>query len=379
MPTDFSGKNQVAWSNILGLHNSGGFDANAVRLALENDPEWRRQLSGDGNTNDYLREVLTYRGLTMQVYADKVLEASVKRAVRRSAALIAITAEEEGASANDVLDYAEQQIMQLRRTRMNEGVMIGDILSLFITRLDGMIEGTVRPAWTPSVTAVKDVIGFAEPSEFMVIGGRPGEGKSSYLRVEHYDLSVIHGIPSAIINMENDPIEYAKFMIALHTGIDSRRLKDPRQLSRQDVENVKQAAREINSKPLKIVTMAAPTVAEINRTARKLIHEMDIKLLGVDYIQLARNGLEKRVDDIATTTAGLRAFALANGVSGLSRKPAQPGYRDPQQRFRRPNAVGLARERLAGTGCHHRRFYPRPLAQSDRAAAECLPRERGAG
>ena len=238
LPTDFTGKNQVAWAIILGLHNNGGFDANAVRISLENNLEWKRQLT-EGNTNDYLREVLTYRGATMRTYADKVLQASIKRAVRRSAALIAITADEEDTSADDVLDYAEKQILQLRRTRMNEGVTIGDILSVFITRLDGMLAGTVHPAWTPSVVAVKNVIDFLESSDFFVVGGRPGEGKSSYLRAEHHDLSVRNNVPSAIINMENDPIEYARYMIAMDTGIDSRKLKNPGLLSPQEIEAVK--------------------------------------------------------------------------------------------------------------------------------------------
>ena len=318
LPTDFSGKNQIAWTTILGLRNAGQFDANAVRIALDSDSEWKRALSDAGNTDDYLREALSFRGAAMSVYAGKVLHASIKRAVRRAAALIAVTAEEENASADDVLDYAEKQIMTLRRTRMNEGVSIGDILAVFITRLDGMRAGTVQPAWTPSVQAVKNVVSFLEPSDFMIIGGRPGEGKSSYLRAEHHSLSILQGIPSAIINMENDPIEYARYMIALDTGIDSRKLKDPRMLGEREVEQIKESARKLGSKPLKIVTMAAPTVAEISRTARKLLQEMKIALLGVDYVQLARNGLERRVDDIAVTTAGLRAFALGAGVPVLA-------------------------------------------------------------
>ena len=317
LPTDFTGKNQVVWAAILGLHNNGGFDANAVRIALERDPEWKRQLS-EGNTDDYLREALSFRGVTMRTYADKVLEASVKRGVKRAAALIAITAEEENATADDVLDYAEKQILQLRRTRMNEGVSIGDILSVFITRLDGMLAGTVRPAWTPSVVAVRSVIDFLEGSDFFVVGGRPGEGKSSYLRAEHHDLSIKNGVPSAIINMENDPIEYARYMIAIDTGIDSRKLKNPGLLTRQEIEAVKGSAQALATKPLKIVTMAAPSVADITRTARKMVQEHRIALLGVDYIQLARNGLERRVDDIGVTTAGLRAFALGMSVPVLA-------------------------------------------------------------
>ena len=57
------------------------------------------------------------------------------------------------------------------------GCALGDLLGVFMPRLDSIRDGTFEPAWTPALTAVKDVLGFAEPSDYIVIAARPGEGE----------------------------------------------------------------------------------------------------------------------------------------------------------------------------------------------------------
>jgi replicative DNA helicase len=176
-----------------------------------------------------------------------------------------------------------------------------------------MRTGDFSPAWTPSVSAVRDVIDFMEASDFMVVAARPGDGKSSYLRYEAR-ANVHRGNSTVIFNLENDPVEYARYMIALDTQIDSRKLRDPRNLRPSELERVRAAARHIATLPLQIVTMGSPTVAEIVRVARKMVKENNIKLMIVDYIQLVRNGIDSRVEDVSITTAALRAFALNQSV-----------------------------------------------------------------
>jgi replicative DNA helicase len=307
LPSDFTGPNQAIWAEMLALSNLGQFDLRAVCEALR--PSW----SHETPIEEYLAQVFHDRGTAMEVYAGKVLNDSIKRAVRRAATLIAIQAEEENADANEILDFAEKQVMQLRRTRINEGVTIGDIIAVLMPRIEGMRDGTVQPAWTPALHAVQDVMNFMEASDFMVIGGRPGEGKSSYIRLEAWEMAM-KGKPVAIMNMENDPIEYARYCISLDTGLDGRKLKDPRLLSSHELEIVKGSARRLKELPIHIVTLGGPSMAEVGRIARRLVQQHKIELLGIDYIQLMRNGFERRVDDIAITTAGLRAFALNTGV-----------------------------------------------------------------
>jgi replicative DNA helicase len=117
-------------------------------------------------------------------------------------------------------------------------------------------------------------------------------------------------VPVLLFNLENGELEYAKFAISLYTGIDSAKLKQPSLLFEEELERVREAVRELARSPLYIKTMGAPTVQEIDRISRQHISRHGVKRIGVDYIQLIRNGIEKREQDVSMSSGRLRAMAL---------------------------------------------------------------------
>jgi replicative DNA helicase len=175
-PSDFTGPNQSIWAEIMVLYNRGQLDSRALLNSLRSSPDWTRL--GNGRTpEEYLAEVMGFRGDTIDVYVEHVLEAAVRRALQANAALIAAEAADNRRTAADLLDYAEQRILSLRRDRSVGGMTMSDLIGVFIPRLDGLRAGTIRPAWTPDVVAVRDIIQYAEPAEFILVAARPGEGK----------------------------------------------------------------------------------------------------------------------------------------------------------------------------------------------------------
>lgn len=311
-PSDFTGPNQSIWAEIMVLHNRGQLDSRALLNSLRSSPDWTRL--GNGRApEEYLAEVMSFRGDTINVYVEHVLEAAVRRALQANAALIAAEAADNRRTAADLLDYAEQRILSLRRDRSVGGMTMADLVGVFIPRLDGLRAGTIRPAWTPDVIAVRDIIQYAEPAEFMLVAARPGEGKSSYLRYEA-DEAALRGQHVTIFNAENDPIEYPRYLIAKRSGVDSMLLKSPRMMNEQQLERVKQAAEALARAPIRIYNAAGMNAQQIVRLARKAIVEDHTGLIMMDYIQLVSNGIESRVNDISETSRLFRVCALQYGV-----------------------------------------------------------------
>ena len=335
LPSDFTGVNQPIWAEMMSLHNNGGFDARALIEALRSSQDWDRIVAETENPEEYIRSILEDRGTTLGVYISHVLDGSIRRNTQKVAALIAASAQDEQTTVPELLEYVERQVLALRRNRLNTGATMSDLLGVFLPRLDGIRAGTVRPAFTPKIQAVKNIINFAEASDFITIAARPGEGKSSFLRYEAYH-HAINGGRVAIFNLENDPMEYARNFIALHSKIDSQKIRDARALSNNEMERIKTAADELAHMPIRIVTMGSPTVSQITQTARRLVAEENIDLVIVDYVQLANNGNAKKVDDVSETTQRLRGFALELSVpvliaSQLSREIERRGNNsDPQ-------------------------------------------------
>lgn len=308
LPSDFTGASQIAWAELLNLRNHNALDLRSIGNALENSPDWSR-VSPEERPADYLAQVMAFRGTNMPAYVAAVLDRSTRRTLRKYAALIAMEAEDTGRTLDEVLDFAEGKILALRRNHSANDLSMADIMAIFSPRFEGMIDGTIKPCWEPKVQAIKDIIDYLEETDFMINAARPGEGKSAYLRYEFYKAAREDGRSVGILNYENDPLEYARYFLAIETGIDSKKIRRPSLLSDAEKRRIRGAVELLARLPIRIVTTERNVNAAVAK-ARKMVSQDRITLLGVDYIQLLNNGIENRVNDITLTTGRLRQFAL---------------------------------------------------------------------
>jgi len=316
VPSDFTGASQIAWGEMLALHNRNGLGVRSLVEALRSNPDFARY-SDAGRPEDFVAEMLGYRGAEVSEYVHQITNESTRRQVTLSAALIAGMAKDEHVDTDELLDFSEKKILALRRSSPEKGITLSDLMGVFLPRLDAIRAGEYLPAWMPKCQAVRDVIRFAEKSDFILVAGRPGDGKSSFLRYEA--LAAVHqGNPVAIFNLENDAMEYARNFLALETGIDSDRMKDARQLSEEELERIKRAAQNLARLPLKLYNVPGQSINQILRVARKDAVENHTKLVILDYIQLVSNGIENKVQDITLTSQQYRAFALSMGIPSIA-------------------------------------------------------------
>lgn len=317
-PQDMSIRSHLClWTAVIELDRRNALTAQAVVehlhatgeiLTLGND-------AGEGEITGemYIEELLSRRSApSIRDYADRVVGFSMKRQLRDLSYLWALDTESDATDIQELLDRAEEQLYSLRRNKNNSGVDIGDLLSGFEVRMDDWRAGKVKPAFSFTLPGLKRLIPFLEPSDFMLIAGRPGEGKSSVLRYEAFEASQ-RGTKIAIFNLENSEVEYARYLIAHVTGIDTWKLRDPNLLSPEELAQARAAIRALRSLPLRVISLGAPTVYEIVRTARQLVAE-GFQVIMVDYIQLIKNGIENEVQDISMSSSLLRGFALKYNV-----------------------------------------------------------------
>jgi len=312
LPQDFTRSNRLIWAEISALHRRGSLDFRGVVESLRT-----KGLLDDCGTDitdisgtEYLEYCKTYAGIQMAEYARNVVDGSIKRQLKETASLIALDANTE-AEADTILDNAEKRIMSLRRTRKLEGIPISEIIDTFLPRMESMRLGELEPTIEPKLQAIQDIIGYYEQSDYIIVAGRPGEGKSSYLRFEAQRLAE-QGKNVLIFNLENDELEYARYSVALRTGIDSNKLKIPRLLSRAELARVRTAAEELRALPIEVVTLGSPSVSEVARIARSKSRSFKQDIVMLDYIQLINNGLNNRVYDVTLSSQTMRALAMKN-------------------------------------------------------------------
>jgi replicative DNA helicase len=303
---------QIMWSTIIDLDRGHRLSYQAFMENLIAQGEFGNvgaDVDGGELTGElYLEELLSRRAPeSIRHFADQVIGASVKREMRIMGSLIALDAD-SAKDVDELLDAIEEKVYALRRKSVDTGVDMGELLGVFETRMDAWRRGEIKPAFIFRTPGLGHLIPFLEDQDFMLIAGRPGEGKSSLLRNEAFKAAQ-EGTKVVIFNLENNELEYARYLIAHVSGIDTWKLRQPDKLSQVEVALVRNAIQQLQSIPLRIVTLGSPSALEVTRIMRKLLLE-GFEVFMVDYIQLIKNGIEGENADITMTSSMLRGFSL---------------------------------------------------------------------
>lgn len=316
-PMDFTGSHRLLWSHIMALSRRGSLEIPTLVEIMRNNTELETVISPSDEQirgEDYIRQLVTFAGNNMEEYSTHIVEESIRRELMKQLGLIKAEAVDRNVDSREVLDHAEKAFMGLRRNRTQDaGVTLGELLGVFTGRIEGFRTGTIQPAWTPSTVALRNKLRYVDKDDYVLIAARPGEGKSSLLRSEFIDYAQYNG-PALLFNLENGPLEYAKFAVSRATHIDSEKLKDPRLLSHEDLELISEKSRELSSLPLIVISLGAPSIEEIDRITRYHVLNSKVGLVGLDYIQLVYNGIENKVQDVGKTSQLFRGMAMRYGV-----------------------------------------------------------------
>ena len=301
LPSDFSGDNRAVWAEILNLHGADSLDLRTLTMIVTEN-----RLIPAPET--YFAGALADRLGNITEAVRRIEDTAVRKSVKRNAALIAAEAENDARQTMELVEFAEERIMSIRRDRQ-EGQTLQDIVSIFMPRMEGTLTGDFHPAWSPSVNAVQHLIRYAEDTDMIIVAGRPGEGKSSYLRYEAFQIVTERdaqgrvigpGKPVTIFNYDNDPMDYARWFIAMMANIDASKMKDMRMMTRNEQERMRQAAAMIARLPLTIESSRGDG-AWMLRTMRRHVIEKKTSLGILDYAQQVFNGKEKKNDDVSIT------------------------------------------------------------------------------
>lgn len=310
LPSDLTGSHQFLWAEMISLHRRGSLGPRALVEALRasNSLGTIAFEDVDERGEAYIVSLTRYRGEEMPEYAAQVVAAATKRQLRDAAALIRSEAQDDRVSVEEALENAERRIISLRRGG-RDGVSVADLSVAFSQRLQTVRDGTFVPAWTPKLEPVRQVIDFAEAEDFIIVAGRPGDGKSTYLRYELGWAAVEDNVPTLLINMENSELEIYRSLISMLSGIHKSKLKSGR-LTEHERERVACEVDALGRVPLYIWSRGAPSAREIVSVCRNYISRHNVRLIGVDYIQLIANGESNKVQDVSTSAVQLRSVPL---------------------------------------------------------------------
>jgi len=245
-------------------------------------------------------------------YVNIVKEKSILRALINNSTRIVSACYESDGKIDEVVDTAEKLIFEVsdRKTGVNY-FQLKEIIKNSIETIDRLYQKKAHVTGVPTGFVDFDIkTAGLQPSDLIVIAGRPSMGKSAFaLGMAEY-AGVVEKVPTAIFSLEMSKEQLVQRMICAHARVDAHKVRTG-YLATSDWPRLTAAAGKLSEAPIFIDDTPGISVMELRAKARRLKSHHDIKLIILDYMQLMRGtaGIESRQQEISEISRSLKALA----------------------------------------------------------------------
>ena len=276
--------------------------------------------------------------LHAEAYGHIVEETAVRRRMLEAANEIAKLAYKEEIGVEEAMNEAEKSIFGVSERRLTRDLQpIKQVLSDYYDRIDQLMRRGEDTYGVPSGFIDLDrLLGGMQPSDFLIIAGRPGTGKTAFMLSAAKFTAQTHKKHVAIFSLEMANEQLVQRLIAQETGIDTHRLRTG-QLNEDEWPLFAHAIEVLGDTRIFLDDTPGLTPLQLRTKCRRLHMEFRLDLILVDYLQLMSGGLriENRVQEVSYISRNLKMLARELNVpllaaAQLSRAVEQRADKEPQ-------------------------------------------------
>ncbi len=271
----------------------------------------------------YLTALLnqTPTSLHAEAYGRMVEAASIRRRMLTAANQIAALAYNQQEGIENVLAEAEKSIFNVSERRLRRDVQpISQALSEYYDRIDELARRPEDIFGVPTGFIDLDrILTGMQPSDLLIIAGRPGQGKSGFLLSVARNAALLHKKHVAIFSLEMSNEQVVQRLLAQETGIDSQRLRNGK-LTEEEWPLLTHAIEVLGDTHIYLDDTPAITPLALRTKCRRLHKEFGLDLILVDYLQLMGGDTraENRVQEVSYISRSLKALARELNVPILA-------------------------------------------------------------
>ncbi|RUW45745.1 replicative DNA helicase, partial [Mesorhizobium sp. M8A.F.Ca.ET.021.01.1.1] len=256
-------------------------------------------------------------------------------------------------SPSEQIEDAERRLFELAETGRYDGGF-ESFTDAVKTAVDMANAAYMRDGGLSGLaTGMRDLdrrMGGLQPSDLIVLAGRPGMGKTSlatniafnvaeaYVPAQQADGSfkAANGGVVGFFSLEMSSEQLATRIISEQTEISSSKIRRG-EISEMDFEKLVACSQTMQKIPLFIDQTGGISIAQLSARARRLKRQRGLDLIVIDYIQLMQGSSAKssqnRVQEITEITTGLKALAkeLTVPIIALSQLSRQVESRDDKR------------------------------------------------
>src|SRR5262245_5574637 len=227
------------------------------------------------------------------------------------------------------IEDAERRLYELAETgrydggfqKFSQALTVAVDMAAKAFQRDGKLSGIA--------TGLRDLdtkMGGLQPSDLIIVAGRPGMGKTSLATNIAYNIAkayqgelqadgtvkAVNGGSVGFFSCEMSGEQLATRILAERTGISSSSIRRGG-ISELDFEKIRECSIELQSLPFYVDETGGLSISQLTARARRLKRQKGLDLIVIDYIQLlqgsGKRGNDNRVQEITEITTSLKALA----------------------------------------------------------------------
>jgi replicative DNA helicase len=302
-------------------------------VTLSDELERRGELDAAGG-----REYLSFladavpTAANVEHHSRIVKEKALLRRLIEVSTQIAGEAFEARLPAGELIDFAEQRILEVGHDRGGEGfVRVKKLTFSAMERIESISrDGRSVTGVASGFSDLDQLTSGFQPSDLVIVAARPSMGKTALTLNIAQNVAIKEDVGVAFFSLEMSKESLVQRMLTSEARLDAQAIRTGR-LRDDDWPRLARAAAMISQAPIYIDDSPGLTVLEMRAKSRRLKADPDSKLglIVVDYLQLMTGpSAENRQQEVSQISRGLKALAKELRVpvvalSQLSRAPEQ--------------------------------------------------------
>lgn len=329
-------EHQLLFSTMLTLfEKQQPIDIVTLQAQLKKDGHLKK-IGGAPYLSDLINTVPT--SAYIEHYGQIVKSHYVKRKLIDLSSRLVEKAFEEKGDVKKLIDEAEAAIFGLSQEHLQRDfIELKEILAESFERLEEFVKkGRHLRGLATGFPDLDLKLAGMQNSNLIVLAARPALGKTTLALNIALNVAVKEKAPVGFFSLEMSKEELVDRLLVGAADIDGWRLKTGR-LADEDYRKITEAMGELSEAPIFIDDTPGASILEMRTKARKLKVEKDVRLIIVDYLQLADAGrrFDSRVQEVSFVSQGLKNLARelkipVLAISQLSRAVEQRGTKKPQ-------------------------------------------------
>lgn len=279
-------------------------------------PELRKvNLLDQAGGVDYLSQLVdaTPTAANITYYARVIRALSLRRKLIHEISEISASAFTVSGDIDSFIDQVEARIFKVSESRINPTFSkMSELVKDSIKEVERLYanQGQLTGV-TSGFTELDNLTSGLQPSDLIIIAGRPAMGKTSLVLTMARSIAFEAHRPVAVFSLEMSKEQIVMRMLCGEAKVSMSRVRSGK-LSESDFPRLVEAASKLAQADIFVDDTPALSVLEMRAKARRLHRERPLGAVIVDYLQLMRGSSrrnERREQEISEISASLKALA----------------------------------------------------------------------